>query len=127
MIPSIFKKFPALLVLFIVLFTTGADAQDNLEYPLGPGDVLRIQVFQNPDLTTETRVSENGSITYPLIGAVEVGGLSIAEAERKIADALKKGGFIKQAQVNILLLQMRGSQVSVLGQVNRPGRFPLET
>jgi polysaccharide export outer membrane protein len=127
MIPSIFKKFPAFLVLFIVLFTTGAHAQDHLEYPLGPGDVLRIQVFQNPDLTTETRVSETGSITYPLIGVVEVGGLSIAEAERKIANALKKGGFIKQAQVNILLLQMRGSQVSVLGQVNRPGRFPLET
>ncbi|MBN9125429.1 MAG: polysaccharide export protein EpsE [Nitrosospira sp.] len=127
MIPSIIKKFPLFLALFIVFFTTGVSGQDNLEYPLGPGDILRIQVFQNPDLTTETRVSETGSITYPLIGAVEVGGLSIAEAERKISDALKKGGYIKQAQVNIVLLQMRGSQVSVLGQVNRPGRFPLET
>ena len=127
MIPSIIKKFPLFLALFIVFFTTGASGQDNLESPLGPGDILRIQVFQNPDLTTETRVSETGSITYPLIGAVEVGGLSIAEAERKISDALKKGGYIKQAQVNIVLLQMRGSQVSVLGQVNRPGRFPLET
>ena len=127
MIPSIIKKFPLFLALVIVFFTTGASGQDNLEYPLGPGDILRIQVFQNPDLTTETRVSETGSITYPLIGAVEVGGLSIAEAERKISDALKKGGYIKQAQVNIVLLQMRGSQVSVLGQVNRPGRFPLET
>ncbi|MBA4142642.1 MAG: polysaccharide export protein EpsE [Nitrosospira sp.] len=115
------------LILFLALFATKVAAGDNLDYPLGAGDVLRIQVFQNPDLTTETRVSENGSITYPLIGDVEVGGLPIASAEKKIAAALKDGGFVKQPQVNIILLQMRGSQVSVFGQVNRPGRFPLET
>ncbi|MEO6824260.1 MAG: polysaccharide export protein EpsE [Nitrosospira sp.] len=115
------------VALFWGLLTANVFAQDNLDYPLGPGDIMRIQVFQNPDLMTETRVSENGSITYPLIGAVEVGGLSIAAAEKKIAAALKNGGFVQQPQVNIILLQMRGSQVSVLGQVNRPGRFPLET
>jgi polysaccharide export outer membrane protein len=114
------------LVIFAILFAPKAFA-DNLDYPLGPGDILRIQVFQNPDLTTETRVSESGSITFPLIGGVEVGGLSVASAEKKLASALKKGGFIKQPEVTIVLLQMRGNQVSVLGQVNRPGRFPLET
>lgn len=115
------------LTFFLALFATNVFAEENPDYRLGPGDVLRIQVFQNPDLMTETRVSENGSITYPLIGAVEVGGLAIDAAEKKIADALKKGGFVRQPQVNILLMQMHGSQVSVLGQVNRPGRFPLET
>ena len=119
-----------LLIRTLIVFTllaTNVFAEKNLDYPLGPGDVLRIQVFQNPDLTTETRVSENGSITFPLVGAVEVGSLSIAAAEKKIADALKNGGFVKQPQINIVVLQMRGNQVSVLGQVNRPGRFPLET
>ena len=115
------------LIFFFALLATNVFAEDNLDYTLGPGDVVRIQVFQNPDLTTETRVSEKGSITYPLIGAVEVGGLAIAAAEKKIAAALKNGGFVRQPQVNIVLMQMRGSQVSVLGQVNRPGRFPLET
>ena len=114
------------LIFFVTLFGANASAAD-LDYRLGAGDIVRIQVFQNPDLTTETRVSESGSITYPLIGNVDVAGLPIAEAERKVAAALKKGGFIKQPQVNIVLLQMRGNQVSVLGQVNRPGRFPLET
>ena len=114
------------LILLSVLFSVKAFAESP-DYPLGPGDILRIQVFQNPDLTTETRVSESGSITFPLVGAVEVGGLSVAAAENKLASALKKGGFIKQPQVTIVLLQMRGNQVSVLGQVNRPGRFPLET
>lgn len=115
----------------IVLAATGLSAiaqpKAQPDYPLGAGDALRIQVFQNPDLTIETRVSENGSITYPLIGAVELGGLSIGAAEKKIAIALEKGGFIKQPQVTILLTQIRGNQVAVLGQVNRPGRFPMET
>lgn len=102
-------------------------AQAKSDYPLGAGDTIRIQVFQNPDLTIETRVSENGAITYPLIGSVELGGLPIAAAERKIADALQNGGFLQKPQVNISLQQIRGNQVSVLGQVARPGRFPLET
>ena len=115
------------LFMAAILLLCGAAHAQNTDYPLGAGDAIRIQVFQNPDLTIETRVSENGSITYPLIGAVELGGLSIAVAERKIADALLAGGFIQNPQVNIVLIQIRGNQVSVLGQVNRPGRFPLET
>jgi polysaccharide export outer membrane protein len=75
----------------------------------------------------EGRVSENGSISYPLIGSVDLGGLSTTAAERKIADALQKGGFIQNPQVNITLTQIRGTQVSVLGQVARPGRYPLES
>ena len=115
------------LTLLFALLATNVFAEDNLDYTLGPGDMLRILVFQNPELMTETRVSETGSITFPLVGAVEVGGLAIGAAEKKIAAALKNGGFVQQPQVNIVLIQMRGSQVSVLGQVNRPGRFPLET
>ncbi len=102
-------------------------SQAQPDYPLAAGDTIRIQVFQNPDLTIETRVSEGGSITYPLIGAVDIGALPIATAEKKIANALQAGGFLQKPQVNITLLQVRGNQVSVLGQVARPGRFPLET
>lgn len=102
-------------------------AQQPGDYTLGPGDVIRILVFQNPDLTLDTRVSESGTINYPLVGNVKVGGLPLAEASGVIASALKTGGFVQQPQVNILLLEVRGNQVSVLGEVNRPGRFPLET
>ena len=104
-----------------------AFAQAGLDYSLGAGDAIRVQVFQNPDLTIEARVSETGTINYPLIGAVQLGGLTIAAAEKKIADALRTGGFVQKPQVNIILVAVRGNQVSVLGQVNRPGRFPLET
>lgn len=115
------------LTLGIALFAMNASAQGTLDHPLGAGDALRIQVFQNPDLTIETQISENGTITYPLIGAVEIGGLSVAAAENKIAAALQDGGFILRPQVNITLVTLRSNQVSVLGQVGRPGRFPLET
>jgi polysaccharide export outer membrane protein len=97
------------------------------EYRLGPGDAIKIQVFENQDLTLETRVSEAGTITYPLIGAVAVGGLSISKAESTIAHLLDEGGFVIKPQVTVQVLQIRGNQVSALGQFNRPGRFPLET
>ena len=97
------------------------------DYTLGSGDSIRVLVFQNPDLTLDTRVSENGTITYPLIGSVKIGGMPLAEAESTIAAALRAGGFVQQPQVNIVLMQVRGNQVSVLGAVNRPGRFPLES
>jgi polysaccharide biosynthesis/export protein len=103
-----------------------AQGESN-DYPLSAGDAIRVQVFQNPDLTLDTRVPDSGIISYPLIGAVKVGGISIAAAERKIADALRSGGFLQKPQVTILLTQLRGAQVSVLGQVGRPGRFVLET
>ncbi|HZV62454.1 MAG TPA: polysaccharide export protein EpsE [Methylophilaceae bacterium] len=102
-------------------------AEDPKNYTLGPGDEIRIVVFQNPDLTLDTRVNENGSITYPLIGSVDVGGKPITAAETSIANALKSGGFVQKPQVNILLMRIRGNQVSVLGEVNRPGRYPIET
>ncbi len=116
-----------IFILFIAFFAVNAPAQDKSEYALGAGDMIRVQVFQNPDLTIEARVSEAGTISYPLIGMVQLGGLSIGAAEQKIADGLMGGGFVRKPQVNIILLQVRGSQVAVLGQVNRPGRFPLET
>jgi len=104
-----------------------AAASASAEYRLGSGDVVRIVVYQNPDLTLETRVSETGVISYPLLGNVRVGGLGISAAEKLIADGLKNGNFVKQPQVTLVLLQVKGNQASVLGQVNRPGRYPIET
>ena len=96
------------------------------EYVLGPGDQIRISVFQNQDLTVETRVSETGTITFPLVGTVQVGGYTPAQAEQRIADQLRTGKFVLQPQVTVLVLTVRGSQIAVLGQVNRPGRYPIE-
>ena len=96
------------------------------EYRLGSGDVVRISVYQNPDLTLETRVTEAGIVSFPLLGTIRLGGQSVTGAEKLIADGLRNGNFVKQPQVTIVVLQVRGNQVSVLGQVNRPGRYPIE-
>jgi polysaccharide export outer membrane protein len=96
------------------------------EVVLGPGDVVRASVYGSPDLATETRVSEAGSLTFPLLGEVQVGGLTTQQAEKKIGGLLEKGGYLKKAQVNLLITTLASQQVSVLGQVNRPGRYPVE-
>jgi polysaccharide export outer membrane protein len=93
---------------------------------LGPGDVIRVNVYGSQDLTLETRISEAGFITYPLIGEVQIGGLSTGQAERKIAGLLKKGGYLVNPQVNILVTVPQSQMVSVLGQVAKPGRYPLD-
>jgi len=111
-----------------VLTPAQAQAQSDVrrEYILGSGDVIRVTVFQNPDLSLETRLTETGSISYPLIGAVQLGGLSVQAAEKALADGLRNGNFVKSPQVSVLVTQVRGHQASALGQLNRPGRYPLE-
>ena len=98
----------------------------QLEYHIGPGDILKISVFKNPDLTLQARVSEVGAISFPLIGSVQVSDLTLPAAEKKIGELLKEGGFVVNPQVNILLETAFGNQVSVLGEVNKPGRYPLD-
>lgn len=97
------------------------------QYRLALGDTIRISVFQSPDLSLEARITEAGVISYPLLGSVSLSGLTVAEAEQRIANGLRTGNFVKQPQVSITVVQARGNQVSVLGQVGRPGRYPLET
>jgi polysaccharide export outer membrane protein len=112
--------------LMAALLALTVQAAGAAEVLLGAGDVVKLSVYGNPDLSVETRVSEGGSITVPLLGQVAVGGLTIASAEKKVGDLLEKGGYLKKAQVNMLITTLNSQQVSVLGQVNRPGRYPVE-
>ena len=113
------------LFFFLAVPTTFAQTA-RTEPVLGVGDVVKITVYQNPDLTVEARVSENGQINFPLIGNVAVGGLTVAAAEQRIQQRLREGGFVNRPQVTIQMVQIRSSQISILGQVGKPGRFPIE-
>jgi polysaccharide export outer membrane protein len=99
---------------------------DKPETILGVGDVVRISVYQNPDLNTEARINEQGAINFPLIGNVNIGGTTIGAAELKIAKALKDGGFVLRPQVTMNLVVIRSNQISILGQVSKPGRYPID-
>jgi len=93
---------------------------------LGPGDTVRITVFRHPDLSSEVRLSDKGTVAFPLIGEVSLKGLSTDAAAARIASKLKEGKFLVAPQVSISLLQLRSRQVSVLGDVAHPGRYALE-
>lgn len=112
------------LFMFCVLLGPAAVAAG--EYGLTTGDLVRVTVYNQPDLTTETRITEHGSLFFPLVGEVPVAGTSASAAAGRIAKALEAGGFIKNPQVNVVVLEFKGQEVSVLGQVNRPGKFPLQ-
>ncbi len=96
------------------------------DYILGSGDLIRINVYGSPDMLTEARLSATGSITFPLVGEVVLGGLSPKLSEKKIAELLEKGGFVKKAQVNLVVLQFQSQFVSVLGDVYKPGKYSLD-
>ncbi|HZE61728.1 MAG TPA: polysaccharide biosynthesis/export family protein [Burkholderiales bacterium] len=93
---------------------------------LGPGDVVHVTVFQQPDLTTDGRVNEQGAISMPLVGHVKIGGQTVGEAAQTISGALKEGQFLKAPQVAVALTTVRSRQVSMLGLIMHPGRYPLE-
>lgn len=130
---AVLTAFGLLAAVFgpVALAQTGAAAPNtpasSTQYRLALGDTIRVTVFQVPDLSLETRINEAGAISYPLLGSVSLAGLTVTEAEQRIARGLRDGNFVRQPQVSITLTQARGNQVSVLGQVGRPGRYPLET
>lgn len=95
------------------------------EYLLGSGDKIHITVYKNPDLETVTRVREKGDVSFPLIGEVNIGGLDVREAERRIADQLRLGGFVNDPNVTLTIEEYRSRLVSVLGYVNKPGQFAI--
>lgn len=113
------------LMMCALLLAAPAWCVDN-DYRMGTGDVLRITVYGQPDLTTEVRVGENGSVTFPLIGDVKLAGATPAQGETEISQRLSKGGFILEPFVTLNVLQYRSQQISVLGRVNRPGKYTLE-
>ncbi|MDT3706555.1 MAG: polysaccharide export protein EpsE [Thiobacillus sp.] len=112
------------MFLSLTAFSLPAAAMD---YRLGSGDIVHVTVYDHPELLLDTRVDEQGKIDFPLIGAVMVAGQSASSAQRLIAEALERGGFIKKPQVNLIVKEYRSKQVSVLGQVNKPGKYPLDT
>lgn len=120
--PNLLRYF---LSLFAILLTYPALGVNN-DYQMGTGDVLRITVYGQPDLTTEARIGGGGSITFPLIGDVKLIGSTPSQGEAEIGRRLKKGGFILDPNVNLNVVQYRSQQISVLGRVNRPGKHTLE-
>ena len=104
-------------MLIVILTITAAWTTD---YVLGPGDVIKVTVYDNDDLLTKTRVSDDGNIIMPLLGQVKVDGLTVSQASGQVAGLLADG-YIINPQVNIFVEEFRSKKAVVLGQIHRPG------
>lgn len=98
--------------------------RDTTRIRLGPGDLVEVNVYGVPDLTTKTRVSNTGELYLPLVNYVHVGDLSVEEAQTVIAKQLESGGFVKDPHVSIFVNEYSSQSVSVLGEVSKPGTYP---
>ena len=115
-------------IFFLLLgpaLASAAGDNDAVGYRLGAGDLLKINVYGYPDMSADVRVDEAGSISYAYVGQLAVGGHSARDVESLVAQKLISGGFIRSPQVSVLVSDYRSQTVAVMGQVSRPGQYPL--
>ena len=126
---NFFKSYILAIAVFFASASLFAmdSAKNTSQYKLRPLDVLTVKVFQEPDLDTVYKVSQNGMIVLPLINAVKVAGLTVQEAQAHIKALFEKDYLVK-ADVSIFISEYSPRRVYVIGQVNRPGEvmFPPE-
>lgn len=99
----------------------------NEDYIIGSKDILTVKVYNEPDLTQEDiRVSSDGFISFPFIGAVKAAGWTAAEIEREISSQLASQGYLVDPHVSVMVKEYRSNKVLVLGSVRDPGTYRLE-
>lgn len=121
------KKICRFFALLCAIFVSAAAFAQSDSYKLSPLDVIKLDVFQEQDLSTTTKISASGTVSLPLIGEVKIAGLTILDATTKIKD-LYAADYLVNPQINLFILDYAPKRVSVFGQVYRQGevRFPPE-
>ncbi|MDO8793172.1 MAG: polysaccharide biosynthesis/export family protein [Vicinamibacterales bacterium] len=114
----------ALALLIVPVASTAQVKPDTRDYVVGPQDVLRIAVFEEPQLTGSYRVDNDGSFSYPFIGLVPAAGQTLRALEDLIAKRLAEG-YLKRAQVTVDVEQYRARNIFIVGEVKAPGKYPL--
>jgi len=111
---------------FLIFMLYGQQEQELFvkEYKIGPKDLLEINVFELPELNQTVRVTEDGSITIPLVGNVRIEGLTKDEVERKLAKLLEQK-YLKKARVSVFIKEYQSKRVAVIGAVENPGMYEL--
>lgn len=98
---------------------------DSPNYKLRPNDFIRLDIFQEPDLTVEMQVSADGFINLHHAGALHVAGLTISQAQMAIVERYQTRNVLKRPQVNLIVSKPVERKIKVLGQVNSPGDVPI--
>ncbi len=125
--PSSFLRLLPDLLPFIsypASFTFPSSAYGQDDYIVGPEDEISIAVWDHPDLTRKIRVNLEGNISFPLIGEVQVGGLTAIAIEKKLKDLLDKD-YVINPQVSVIVETFKSAKVSIMGEVKTPGTYAL--
>ena len=117
------RKLTFLITLFLAVIVLAYSGQAST-YTLGPGDELLIRVENHPDLTLELAVGPDGYISYPMVGAFRVTGLTITEAKEQLTDKLQP--HIPNLWVTVVLLKARPINIQILGEVKTPGKYSVQ-
>ncbi len=104
--------------------TPAASTDETRTYRLSPNDIVKIKVFQEEDLTTEIRLAKDGTGTFPLLGAINLGGKTVDEAAASIRDLLGKD-YLVNPQVTLTVIEYSKRRFTVLGQVQKPGSYDI--
>lgn len=115
------------LIVLLTVFSAAVFAAPGSDYKLGAGDVVKITVWDHADLSVETQLTKDGEVNFPLIGLISLNGLSVAAAENALASVLRSAGYIVKPSVSILVTQYVSHRFTILGEVNKPGRYPLDS
>ena len=95
------------------------------EYKIGAKDLLEITVFEFPELSQTVRVSEDGSISLPLLGSVAIEGLTKEQVQSKIATLLLEKNYVKNARVTVFIKEYQSKRVYMIGALTKPGTYEL--
>jgi polysaccharide export outer membrane protein len=95
------------------------------DYVVGPQDILMITSYDQSDLSGKFAVETDGTFTYPLIGRVKAGGLTLREVEAQLKKQLVQDGFFRNPQITVAVEQYRSQKIFVVGEVRTPGSYPL--
>ena len=116
------RLFIATVVL--LAFEALAVGQQASDYVVGPQDVLTITVWDQADLSGKFAVEADGTFTFPLIGRLKAGGLTLREVEQALKQRLADG-FFRNPQVSVAIEQYRSQRIFIVGEVRQPGTYPL--
>jgi polysaccharide export outer membrane protein len=95
------------------------------KFAIGPGDVLSVQIFDTPELSTDSaRVGQDGQVSVPVLGPVPVAGLNVEQAARKIESELQARGIMISPQVTVVVVEYTSQGATLLGEVRTPGVYP---
>ena len=102
---------------------TKTPATTNPNYVIGPQDVLDISVWKEPEVSRVVPVRPDGNISLPLLNDVQAAGLTPAQLAAQITNSLKK--YVTSPQVTVIVTTINSQRVYILGEVTRPGAFPM--